>query len=149
MREEYSKGMEWTRKFVFGPIEPKWNPYKFYCQICKGNISIYGRGPHKSLRHYATERHLRKDKWWLYEHLALVDPVFQVVRHQVRGKDWKVLSPRRLVDELPHFIDVQLVDIKEKFPFYDAFMAGHDYMASSSENRIRVQVSILNSFLTI
>ena len=147
MREEYFKGMDWTRTFVSGPLDPKWNPYKFYCQICKGNISIYGRGPREILRHHATELHLRKDQRWRYEYLAIEDPVTEVIRHQVRGKDGKVLTPRQLVDELPNFKDVPLVDIGEKFPFYDEFMAGNDYMASSSGNRMRVQVSILSSFL--
>ena len=40
MKEAYFKGMVWTRTFVSGPVDPKWNRYKFYCQICKANISI-------------------------------------------------------------------------------------------------------------
>ena len=32
MKEAYFKDMEWTRTFVSGPVEPKWNCYKFYCQ---------------------------------------------------------------------------------------------------------------------
>ena len=54
MKEEYFEGMVWTRTFVSGPVDPKWNPYKFYCQICKGNISIYGKGARAILRRYAT-----------------------------------------------------------------------------------------------
>ena len=143
MREEYFKGMSWARTFVSGPMDPKWNRYKFYCQICKGNVSINGRGPKEILGHHATERHLRKDQRWRYEHLGVVDPVTQVVHHHVRGRDGKLLSPLELEAELPKFIDVELVDIGVKLPFYDDFMAGHDHMASSSENRVRVQISIL------
>ena len=36
--------MAWTRTFVTLPLDPRWNPYKFYCQICNGNVSIYGKG---------------------------------------------------------------------------------------------------------
>ena len=147
MREEYFKGMSWTRTFVSGPMDPKWNRYKFYCQICKGNVSIYGRGPKEILRHHATERHLRKDQRWRYEHLGVVDPVTQVVHHHVRGRYGKLLSPLELESELPKFIDVELVDIGVKLPFYDEFMAGHAHMASSSENRVRVQISILGHAL--
>ena len=39
MKEAYFKGMEWTKTFVSGPVDLRWNPYKFYCQICKANIS--------------------------------------------------------------------------------------------------------------
>ena len=48
MREEYFEGMSWTRVFVSGPLDPEHNPYKFYCLICKDNVSIYTKGPGKS-----------------------------------------------------------------------------------------------------
>ena len=79
MKEAYFKGMEWTKTFVSGPVDPRWNPYKFYCQICKGNVSIYGRRAREILRHHATERHLRKDQRWRYEHLATEDPVTKTI----------------------------------------------------------------------
>ena len=28
MKEAYFKGMEWTKTFVSGPMDPRWNPYK-------------------------------------------------------------------------------------------------------------------------
>ena len=83
MKEAYFKGMEWTKTFVSGPVDLRWNLYKFYCQICKGNISIYGRGAREILRHHATERHLRKDQRWHYEHLATEDLITKVVKHHV------------------------------------------------------------------
>ena len=147
MKEAYFKGMEWTKTFVSGPVDPRWNPYKFYCQICKGNISIYGRGAREILRHHATERHLRKDQRWRYEHLATEDPITKVVKHHVRGRDGKLLTPFELQRELPCFIEEQLVDIGEKLPFYDEYIQGTDYMASSSENRVRIQISVLGNYL--
>ena len=66
MKDANFRGMEWTKTFVSGPVDPRWNPYKIYCQICKGKISIYGRGAREILRHHATERHLRKDQRWRY-----------------------------------------------------------------------------------
>ena len=50
MKDAYFKGMEWTKTFVSGPVDPRWNPYKFYCQIWKANISIYGKGAREILR---------------------------------------------------------------------------------------------------
>ena len=96
MKEEYFEGMAWTRTFVTGPLDPRWNPYKFFCQICKGNVSIYGKGAREILRHYATERHLRKDQRWRYEHLGVEDPITKTIHHQVRGKDGKVLTTYQL-----------------------------------------------------
>ena len=147
MKEAYLKGMEWTRTFVSGPVDPRWNPYKFYCQICKGNISIYGRGAREILRHHATERHLRKDQRWRYEHPSTEDPITKQVKHYVRGKDGRLLTPYELQLELPKFIGVELIDIGEKLPFYDEYLQGTDYMASSSENRVRVQISVLGNYL--
>ena len=104
MKEAYFKGMEWTKTFVSGPVDPRWNPYKFFCKICKGNISIYGRGAREILRHHATERYLRKDQRWRYEQLATEDPVTKMVKHYVRGKDGKLLTPYELQLELPKFM---------------------------------------------
>ena len=56
MKDVYFKGMEWTRTFVSGPVDPRWNPYKFYCQICEANKSIYGKGAREILRHHFTEK---------------------------------------------------------------------------------------------
>ena len=147
MKEAYFKGMEWTRTFVSGPMDPRWNPYKFYCQICKANISIYGKGAREILRHHTSEKHLRKDQRWRYEYLYRIDPVTKTKIHQVRGKDGKLLSPYELEFELPHFINAPLVEIGQKLPFYDEYMAGTDYMSSSSDNRARIQLSVLAKFL--
>ena len=148
MKEAYFKGMEWTKTFVSGPVDPRWNPYKFYCQICKANISIYGKGAREILRHHSSEKHLRKDQRWRFEHLPKVDPITRKVVHQVRGKDGKLLTPYQLELEYPKFKDVPLVDIGKTLPFYDEFMAGTDYMASSSGDRAKIQISILCRFLT-
>ena len=130
MKEAYFKGMEWTKTFVSGPVDPRWNPYKFYCQSCKANISIYGKGVREILRHHSTEKHLRKDQRWRYEYLVKTDPVTRMKTHQVRGKDGKILTPFQLELEYPKFKDAQLVDIGEKLPFYDEVMSGADYMSS-------------------
>ena len=114
MKESYFKGMKWTKTFVSGPVDPRWNPYNFYCQICKGNISIYGRGAREILRHHATDRHLRKDQRWRYEHLSTEDSITKKVKHHVRGRDGKLLTPYELQLKLPKFIDAPLVDIGGK-----------------------------------
>ena len=147
MKEAYFRGMEWTRTFVSGPVDPKWNKYKFYCQICKANISIYSKGAREILRHHSTEKHLRKDQRWRYEYLYKLDPCTNTRIPQVRCKDGKLLTPYELAIELPRFKDVELVDIGEKLPFYDEYMADADHMSSSSENRARIQISVLGRFL--
>ena len=147
MKEAYFRGMEWTRTFVSGPVDPKWNKYKFYCQICKANISIYSKGAREILRHHSSEKHLRKDQRWRYEYLYKIDPYTNSRIPQVRGKHGKLLTPYELAMELPYFKDVELVDIGEKLPFYDEYMSGADHMSSSSENRARIQISVLGRFL--
>ena len=146
LRDELLNGMTWARAFVSGPLDPRWNPYKFYCQICKGNVSIYGRGVKDISRHYSTERHLRKDQRWRYEHLAVEDPLTKALHHQVRDGKGQVLSPNDLQKEYQQFKDAILVDIGEKLPYYHEAKSGNTHMMSFSENRIRVQISILRHF---
>ena len=65
----------------------------------------------------------------------------------VRGRDGKLLTPYELEQELKYFIDEPLVDIGEKLPFYEDYIRGTDYMASSSDNRARIQISVLGNYL--
>ena len=94
LREKLLDGMAWARTFVSGPMDPRWNPYKFNCQICKGNVSIYGRGVKEILRHHSTERHLRKDQRWRYEHLAVEDP--QTIRSETeKASSYRLMIYKR------------------------------------------------------
>ena len=58
MKEAYFKGIQWTRTFVTGPEH---NKHKFYCQICKTNVSIFTKGAREIVRHFQCESHFRKD----------------------------------------------------------------------------------------
>ena len=46
--------------------------------------------------------------------------------------------------ELPLFMDAELVEIRQKHPFYDKFMAGMDHMSSSSD-RLSVLAKVFPS----
>ena len=62
LKEAYFHKIEWTRTFVAGPKDPLDNPYCFYCQICRCNVSIYGKGAAEVRRHYSSRKHFRKDQ---------------------------------------------------------------------------------------
>ena len=149
MKEAYFREMEWSRIFVSGPVDPTWNPFQFYCQLCKANISIYGKGARDFLRHHSTEEHVRKDQRWRYEYLYKVDQVTKSKIHQVRGKDGNLLNVYQLELEHSKYIKAELLEIGQKLPFYDEYKSGMDYMSSSSDNRSRVQLSVLRKFLPI
>ena len=61
-KEAYFKGINWTKTFVTGPLDPVHNKHKFYCQICKPNVSLKSKGARKIIRHFQSESHLRKDQ---------------------------------------------------------------------------------------
>ena len=146
MKDAYFKGIQWTRPFVSGPLDPLHNRYKFYCQICKTNISIYSKGARAILRHYKTQGHLRRDQRWRYEHLREIDATTGKVTHQVRGKDGYVLTPLQLEKEKSFFIDAPLVDIGDKFPFYDDYVATMGGTSSPDELRMTTQISLIGLF---
>ena len=148
MREEYFEGMSWTRVFVSGPLDPEHNPYKFYCLICN-NVSIYTKGPREILRDYSSERHVRKDQRWRYEYLSVTDTITGIVKLRVRGKDGKLLTPYELELELPNFIDAVLVDIGDRMPFYEDYMAGQRDVTTTPDNKVRIQICVLGSFLPV
>ena len=111
MKPACFKGIQWTKVFVTGPLDPVHNKYEFYCQICKTNVSIFSKGAREIVRHYQTEGHLRKDQRWQYEHLGKLDKVSGTILHAVRGKDGHVLSTFELQKEKPLFESVPLVAI--------------------------------------
>ena len=147
MREEFFAKIGWTRSFISGPADPVHNPHMVWCHMCKKNFSIRSKGAFEILRHHRTERHLRRDQRWRYEHLKSVDPSSGKIRHRVRGRNGKVLTAIELAKELPKFIHTELVDVGERFPFYDDFMQGRPTALVTSESRAKLQLSIIGDFL--
>ena len=83
MREEFFSKIGWTRSFISGPADPLHNPHMVWCHICEKNFSIKSKGPYEILRHHRTERHLRRDQRWRYEHLRSTDPITGKTQHPV------------------------------------------------------------------
>ena len=147
MREEFFAKIGWTRSFISGPADPIHNPFMVWCHICKKNFSIRSKGTMEILRHHRTEKHLRRDQRWSYEHLKSTDPITLKTQHRVRGRNGKILSKIELAKELPKFIHVELVDIGERFPFYEDFIRGRTTPLVTPESRARTQLSMVDDFI--
>ena len=104
MKEAYFKGIQWTRTFVTGPLDPEHNKHKFYCQICKTNVSIFSKGTREIMRHFQCESHFRKDHRRRFEHLKKKDKITGREVHEVRGKKGQVLTPLELERERKTFL---------------------------------------------
>ena len=146
MKEAYFKGIQWTRTFVTGPLDPEHNKHKFYCQICKTNVSIFSKGAREIVRHFQCESHFRKDQW-RYEHLRKKDKVTGRIVHEVRGKKGQLLTPLELEKEKPFFMQVPLVETGSSNPFYEDHMAGLGSIAGQEEIRLCVQISMVALFV--
>ena len=147
MREEFFSKIGWTRSFISGPADPLHNPHMVWCHICKKNFSIKSKGPYEILRHHRTDRHLRRDQRWRYEHLRSVDPVSGKVQHRVRGANGKILTKIELASQLHKFINVELVDIGERFPFYEDFLRGTTTALVTQEARVKTQLCLVGDFI--
>ena len=133
--------------FISGPADPLHNPHMVWCHICKKNISVKSKGTLEILRHHRTEKHLRKDQRWRYEHLKSVHPVAGKVQHRVRGRNGRVLTKIELAKELPLFIHAELVDIGERFPFYDDFVKGTATTLVTPASRAKTQIHLVADFV--
>ena len=147
MREEFFSKIGWTRSFISGPADPLHNPLTVWCHICKKNFSIKSKGPYEILRHHRTDRHLRRDQRWRYEHLRSVDPVSGKVQHRVRGANGKILTKIELANQLPKFIKAELVDIGERFPFYEDFIRGTTTALVTQEAKVKTQLCLVGDFI--
>ena len=147
MREEFFSKIAWTRSFISGPADPLHNPYMVWCHICKKNFSIKTKGTVEILRHHRTEKHLRRDQRWRFEHLKTVDDVSGKVQHRVRGRDGKILNKSDLAQELPRFIHTELVDVGERHPFYEDYLKGHSSAPVTPQSRLQAQICLLGDFV--
>ena len=143
MKEAYFKGIQWTRTFVTGPLDPEHNKHKFYC---KTNVSIFSKGAREIVRHFQCESHFRKDQRWRYEHLKKKDKVTGRIVHEVRGKKGQLLTPLELEREKPFFMQVPLVETGSSNPFCEDHMAGLGSIAGQEEIRLCVQISMVALF---
>ena len=91
--------------------------------------------------------HLRKDQPWRYEHLSNTDKITGITRHQVRGRDGHVLTPLELEREKPFFENVPLVDVAEKYPFYDEYKTNSEGQQTIEDQRASAQISLIGSFV--
>ena len=147
MREEFFSKIAWTRSFISGPADPLHNPHMVWCHMCKKNFSIKTKGTVEILRHHRTEKHLRRDQRWRYEHLKTVDDVTGKVHHRVRGRDGKILNKSDLAQELPKFIHTELVDVGERHPFYEDYLKGHSSAPVTPQSRLQAQICLLGDFV--
>ena len=67
--------------------------------------------------------------------------------HQVRDKDGYILTPLQLEKEKPLFIDVPLVDIGDKFPFYDDYVSTLGGTSNPGNLRMTTQMSMIGTFV--
>ena len=147
MRDEFLRRLDGQGSFISGPADPIHNPHMVWCHVCKENFSIKTKGPFEFLRHHRSEKHLRRDQRWRYEHLRSLDPVTGKVQHRVRGRNGKLLTKIELAKELPKFIHVELVDLDERLPFYDDFVRDRTTPHITPESRARTQLNIVSDFL--
>ena len=147
MKDAYFKGIQWTGTFVSGPVDPVHNKFKFYCILCKTNVSIFSKGAREILRHCKTGEHLRKDHKWRYTHLQETDEVTGVTTHQVRGKDGYVLTPIELEREKPLFMVIPLVEAGDRFPFYDDYMTSIGGITNPDDLRTSTLISLIGTFV--
>ena len=53
---------ELGRFFVTGPLDAANMPSRFYCQLCRKNVSVLTHGHHEVLRHFQGPRHFARDQ---------------------------------------------------------------------------------------
>ena len=90
---------------------------------------------------------MRRDQRWRYENLSETNPITGQVTHFVRDKYGRVLEPVELERELPKFINADLVDLGEKYPYYSDFLAGRDHMSVGPAKRLETQLSLITNYL--
>ena len=69
--------------FATGPLDRNKNPYKWWCRVCKIELSLMSRGVLELLSHYKTEAHSTKNYRIRLETPGL--PLFDQEENELRG----------------------------------------------------------------
>ena len=147
MREEFFSKIRWTKSFISGPTDPLHNPHMVWCHMCKKSFSIKTKVTVEILRHHRTEKHLRRNQRWRYEHLRTTDSVTGKIQHRVRGRNGKILNKSDLAHELPKIIHPELIDVGERHPFYEDYLNGHTSAPVTPQSRLRTQICLVGERL--
>ena len=51
--------------------------------------------------------------------------------------------------ELPEIFNATLVEIGDRMPFYEGYMAGQQHVMTTPDNKVRVQISVLGVFFPV
>ena len=75
-----------------GPIDPEKTPYKWWCPVCRSELSLMSRGTLELMAHYRCDSHLIKEHRMRMEipGMALFD------KNEREFKEWPLLKPKRL-----------------------------------------------------
>ena len=68
-------------------------------------------------------------------------------QHRVRGRNGKILTKIELAKKLLKFIHAELVDIGERFPFYEDFIKRTTTALVTPESRFRTQLCLVGDFI--
>ena len=147
LKSTKSVGMSWTRTYACGLKDPLNNKYKFYCQLCKVNLSCKTKSALEVLRHHKSDKHLRRDQRWRYEHLKSIDPVTGILRYEVRYKHGQILDPYQLQKELPNFMNTPLIDLGPKFPFYEEVEGSNEGETTDDDSRTLMQMTLVGNII--
>ena len=69
------------------------------------------------------------------------------VQHRVRGRNGKILSKIELAQELPKFIHTELIDVGERFPFYDNYIKGSTSALVTPQSRMKTQICLVGDLI--
>ena len=134
--EEMLQRVPWTKVFVTGPEDPMHNRNKFYCMICQVNVSIRAPGIYESKHHSQSHNLWRQDQF----HREVLAGC-----HGREGRKsfiwWSVDSRKWALYELWN------PGNGLKMVFLMWFIGGNPFLFPSIEDRVRMQLQLLTTFL--
>ena len=99
------------------------------------------------LRNHRTEKHLRRDQRWRYKQFKSVNPVTGKIQHKVRGRNGRILSQVELAKELTKFIRTELINVGERFPFYEDYLKESTTALATPQSRAKTQIRLIEDLI--
>ena len=135
--EEMLELAPFAKVFATGPEGPLENKYRFYCMLCRRNISMRTRGLYELKRHFQRDCHFQAHQRFREKHCP----------GKIRGRDGTVFYGWKLEAEREVYMELDFPDLDFKRPFYYDVLEGKLFTFTTEESRVRIQINLLMTFL--
>ena len=126
------------------PADPLHNPHMVWCHMCNKNFSVKTKGWSKFLGTIEPKNTSEGTSVGDTSISGAFTPSQEKSNIGLEGRSSVKLNWR---EELPKFIHTELVDVEERFSFYEDYLKGSTTALVTPQSRAKTQICLIGDFI--